>query len=240
MISVRLKFTKNGKIRFTSHRDLARIWERTLRVAGIPMIYSEGYSPRPRIAFGLALPTGSESDAEYIDFQIDDNQPFEFDLFDIPALLNSVLPNGLAVVGSVVLSPRTPSLQQAVTSCVWDITVDETNEKITEWVEAVLSAQKLVISRERKGKTLNDDLRPYINELAVCELPDTDARQSLRADLGTQPRSLRPSELARVIQPNLEIVSIRRHKQWIQQDGARLEPLEVGAAPVPHTRECAS
>ena len=63
MIQLRLKFTKNGKIRFTSHRDAGpHLGTLTSHRCQVPMVYSEGYSPRPRIAFGLALPTGSESD----------------------------------------------------------------------------------------------------------------------------------------------------------------------------------
>ena len=64
---LRLRFDKHGKVRFTSHRDVARIWERTLRRAALPVAYSEGFSPRPKLSFGLALSTGHESDAEYLD-----------------------------------------------------------------------------------------------------------------------------------------------------------------------------
>ena len=240
MIPIRLKFTKDGKIRFASHRDVARIWERSLRVAGIPMVYSEGFSPRPRIAFGLALPTGSESDAEYIDLQLDDSRPMACGLGDLPTVLSAALPVGLEVIDSVVLEPRTPSLQQAVTSCVWDITVKQTIDELNEWTQTVLDAPDLVVTRERKGKAVTDDLRPYIHTLDVLPVTKAGMGPIIRAELGTQPRSLRPSELLTAVEPNLDDTSIRRHKQWIEQDGARLEPLQVGAAPVPHTTKCAS
>ena len=66
-LRVRFRFTKTGKIRFTSHRDVARMWERALRRARLPVAYTEGCSPRPKLSFGLALPTGCESNAEYLD-----------------------------------------------------------------------------------------------------------------------------------------------------------------------------
>jgi len=69
-VKVRIRFTKQGKVRWTSHRDVARIWERALRRAGLPVAYTEGFSPRPRLSFGLALPTGYESDAEYLDVDL--------------------------------------------------------------------------------------------------------------------------------------------------------------------------
>ena len=69
---LRLRFTKAGKIRFTSHRDVARMWERALRRSGLPVAYSQGFAPHPLLSFGLALPTGCESTAEYLDVTASD------------------------------------------------------------------------------------------------------------------------------------------------------------------------
>jgi radical SAM-linked protein len=239
MIKVRLKFTKIGKIRFASHRDVARIWERSLRTAGVPMVYSQGYSPRPRIAFGLALPTGSESDGEYIDIQLNDERQRAFQLNELPLVLSESLPQGLDVTGIAIIHSKAPSLQQAVTSCEWDITVKQTTEELNNWTQQVLTAPSLVVARERKGKTVTDDLRPLIRVLNVVAPASAAGDPILRAELGTQPRSLRPSELLRALEPVLEERYLRRRFQWIEQDGARLEPLQVGAAPVPHTKACA-
>ena len=68
---LRIKFSKLGKVRFVGHRDVARIMERALRRCGIPVTYSEGFSPRLRMSFGLALPTCYESEAEYLDVPLD-------------------------------------------------------------------------------------------------------------------------------------------------------------------------
>ena len=74
-VRVRFRFVKLGKIRFTSQRDVARMWERALRRAGLPLAYTAGFSPRPQLSFGLALPTGCESLAEYLDVDLDDARP---------------------------------------------------------------------------------------------------------------------------------------------------------------------
>ena len=84
---LRLQTTKIGKIRFASHRDIAKVWERSLRRAEIPLVYSEGFSPRPRIAFGLALPTGAESECEYLDFHLDDQKYETSNISSIPKFL---------------------------------------------------------------------------------------------------------------------------------------------------------
>jgi len=68
---IRFRYSKLGKIRFTSQRDVARMWERAIRRAHLPIAYTEGFSPRPQLSFGLALPTGAESLAEYLDMALD-------------------------------------------------------------------------------------------------------------------------------------------------------------------------
>ncbi|MDZ7732520.1 MAG: TIGR03936 family radical SAM-associated protein [Acidimicrobiia bacterium] len=67
---VRLRYTKLGRVRFIGHRDVARVWERAWRKARLPIAYSEGFSPRPKMHFGLALSTGYESWAEYVDIDL--------------------------------------------------------------------------------------------------------------------------------------------------------------------------
>ena len=99
---LRVRYSKLGKVRFISHRDTARVWERTLRRADVPVATSAGYTPRPRLSFGLALPTGAESVAEYLDLEL--SQPV--DLEPLPARLTAALPIGLSVVDVVALADR--------------------------------------------------------------------------------------------------------------------------------------
>ena len=82
---VRLRFTKLGKIRWTSHRDVARMWERALRRASLPIAHTAGFTPRPKVSFGLALPTGHESVAEYLDVEL---ETAAFDVATLPARLS--------------------------------------------------------------------------------------------------------------------------------------------------------
>src|SRR5438067_13076726 len=87
---VRIRFCKLGKVRFTSHRDVARIWERALRRATLPVAYTEGFSPHPKLSFGLALSNGHESLGEYLD--VDLAAPVDVD--SIAARLDPCLPIG--------------------------------------------------------------------------------------------------------------------------------------------------
>lgn len=228
---VRLKYAKAGRIRFTSHRDMARTWERSLRRTGLPVAQTEGFSPRAKLHFGLALATGYESDAEYLDIDFKtDNMAVD----EVLEALVGVLPDGIAATAGVVLERGIMSLQQAVTSCDWDVELlDVSVGEIARWVDRVRGAATLVVTRERKGQQITDDLAPQVHALEVGEPTSRGVR--LLATLGTQPRAARPSELLAALEPVYRPVLVRRTRQWIEQDGARLEPLEVGAAPAQHT-----
>src|SRR6476469_8660746 len=72
---VRIAFTKQGKVRFISHRDVARAFERAFRIETLPLSFTQGFSPRPKVSFGLALSVGHESEAEYLDFELVEEIP---------------------------------------------------------------------------------------------------------------------------------------------------------------------
>ncbi len=224
---IRLRFTKVGKIRWTSHRDLARVWERTIRRVRLPVAYSQGFSPHPKLHFGLALSTGHESLAEFIDIDLDDAAPNCPAAADLPALmpvLSDALPIGLAITGIAEIASNAPSLQQAVESCEWDIEVrGVTPDVAAPAVERVLAAPEITVTRQRKGKDVTDDVRPYV--LALSVVGPTDAGTLLTAHLATQPRGLRVSELLAVLDVDGAEGLVRRTTQWTLIDGARCEPL---------------
>lgn len=233
MADIRLRYRKVGKVRFLGHRDVARVLERAIRRAGLPIRYSEGFAPRPRISFGLALSTGYESEAEYLDLALTGPQEPE----SVPAMVNETLPEGLEVTAVVELAPRALSLQQAVTSCTWELTLVDTNvDTVSSAVARALEAQHLPAVRERKGRQVTDDLRPLVRALTV-DGPDGGGVRLL-AELGTQPRAVRPAELAAVLDPPPNLGSVRRLQQWIYADGARLDPLEA-AGSATRTGACA-
>jgi len=249
---LRCRFTKHGKVRFTSQRDVARMWERALRRSGLPVAWSEGFSPRPLLSFGLALPTGCESDAEYVDVRLEgeggDVAPAqgtavaEAALAPLVQLLTSLLPDGVDVAAVVALSGDTQSLQQQVTSCTWELEVQGvTARDLATRVEHLLGAASVPIRRERKGKLVDDDLRPGILALAPFERaptgpPNQTVTGHLRADLATQPRGIRPMELLEGLGTDLVLVRACRTHQWIEHEGTRREPVPDEAAVRPAAR----
>jgi radical SAM-linked protein len=215
-VKVRFRFSKQGRVRWTSHRDVARMWERAFRRVALPLAYSQGFSPRPRVSFGLALPTGAESVAEYLDV--------------LPERLGAALPVGVDVTAAAPVEPGAGSLQEVVTSCDWVVeTAGLSPGRLAAAVESAMAAPSLVITRERKGQRSEQDVRPGI---LACEVDGT----SLVAELAAQPRALRPSELLTALGGDLVEVRVRRTSQWIQRDGAREEPLPLplDATDAPH------
>src|SRR5207245_3166572 len=105
---VRLRYTKRGKVRWISHRDVARALERAFRITKLPLAFTEGFSPRPKVSFGLALSTGHESDAEYLDVEL--TEPLDTE--SLAERLPPALPEGVAATGAVPPIQRAPPLPE--------------------------------------------------------------------------------------------------------------------------------
>lgn len=233
--SIRIRYTKTGRVRFVSHRDVARLFERALRKLQLPVAYTEGFSPRPKLSFGLALTVAYESDAEYLDVELRRG----VDLEALPAELTSALPDGLTVEAVVVNEPGTPSLQQAIVSCDWIIEVlGSPEDAVRVAVADMLAADELPMERVRKGKTTVADVRPAILHLEVVG-PTGDGVE-LSARLATESPSLRPAELMAAIDRDLTEGRVRRTHQWMIVDGARCEPVRPPGPSIRHESRRAS
>lgn len=239
---LRVRFTKTGKVRFTSHRDVARIWERALRRAGLPVAYSEGFSPRPRLSFGLALSTGHESLGEYLDVNLREDAPGGDVACELFALrVNPALPVGLEVQAVEPLAAGADSLQQAVTSSTWHFELSGlSDDALAAAIARTMATDEIVVTRERKGQEVTEDIRPCILGLQV--LPPGTGCGVAEAELATQPRSLRPAELVDALDPALHADRVVRMHQWTLVGGARQEviPLPPAATLAPHAQARAS
>jgi radical SAM-linked protein len=228
----RFRFTKAGKIRFTSHRDVARMWERALRRSRLPVTLSQGFNPHPLLSFGLALPTGCESRGEYLDARLDEARTGDVPLPDLPGLLSELLPEGMAVQVVAPIGMAEGSLQQEVASCTWELEVlGVIGEELEERIERALAAPSLTVQRERKGRQTEDDVRPAIMSLALIGEDSLEEGEypkgRIQAELATHPRSVRPSDLVSALGTDVVLARACRTHQWIERDGARFEPLSV-------------
>jgi radical SAM-linked protein len=240
LVRWRCRYSKLGKLRFTGHRDVARLWERALRAAQIPVALSAGFTPRPRLSFGLALPTSAESHAEYLDVIIDEQRlgpGMELDAASLVERVATVLPPGLTFDAAMAVPYASTSLQDVVVATSWELSlrcepgvVDP--DTVAAAVERVMAADHVPLERERKGVMAIDDVRPSIEQMTLgCDA----LSMQLSAVLLTEGRALRPSELVRALIPGCDpsevLARVLRTYQWIDDDGARRELQPAAGVP---------
>jgi radical SAM-linked protein len=188
------------------------------------------------VSFGLALGVGHESVAEYLDVELADT----LDLDGFPERVSAALPDGIDVTGACELTTRAPSLQEGVTAVEVELRLaDMDATTLAETTQRALLADTLPTTTTRKGRSVVEDLRPVLRDLVVH---DYDRTPVVLASLNTQPRGLRPADLlialrqlAGAVLGDGEDRVLRKH-QWIERDGARLEPLEADRATRTSTR----
>ena len=165
MQRLRLRFSRGEELKYISHLDLMRLWERTLRRAGVPMAYSEGFSPHPRISLAVPLPIGVTSEAELMDVVV--RKPVPPYLF-----LQSTkpqLPRGMEVLEAQQVALTSPSLQSLARFVEYRVSVrsEGTEEDARGAIETTLRARKLPWHHMRDTGPRHYDLRPLIEELRL-------------------------------------------------------------------------
>src|SRR5215813_1313500 len=137
---IRIRYAKRGPLRFTSHRDFARAFERAVRRAGVPVAYSQGFSPHPKISYASAAPTGVASEAEYLEIGLQ----AEVDPGQVRAALDLALSPGLDVL-EVVTATGGASLADLIDASTWRIELDEADPELVEGaVRAFLGAGEVL------------------------------------------------------------------------------------------------
>ncbi|HEX6312628.1 MAG TPA: TIGR03936 family radical SAM-associated protein [Acidimicrobiia bacterium] len=221
---VRLRFSKRGKVRFISHRDVARAFDRAFRIEQLPLAFTAGFVPRPKVSFGLALSVGHESDAEYLDVELVETVGLD----EWPVRLSAALPEGITVTGARALVERAPALQESVTAVEYHLAITGASPvEITRLIERALASPTLETTRTRKGREVVEDVRPLLRAMTVAGASgDTTA---IDLEVATQPRGARPGEIVAAVDARLTAERVLRTRQWIERAGAKLAPLDADA-----------
>jgi len=206
----RITFTKDEAQRYTSHLDLHRAWGRLLRRAGLPLLYSKGFNPRPRIQLSTALPLGCTSEHELADIWLTEEIPYD----EIQERLQNSAPPGtriLTVEFAALNEPALPSQIDAV-SYIAQIDADLSEEELSNAIHDLLLIK--VLERERRGKTY--DLRPLIHELEISSegMEHPSIRMKLAAKEGATGR---PEEVLLALDLDPSMAKIHRiHLHMVQ------------------------
>jgi radical SAM-linked protein len=163
---IRLRYAKRGRLRFTSHRDFARAFERALRRAEVPMGYSAGFSPHPKISYIGAAPTGVASEAEYLEIGL----AREMEPEALRQALDAALPEGLDIVEAVPAGPG--SLADRIQASVWQIELPGVTEtQAREAIEAFLALAEVPVERLTKTGRKIVDARGAVVRASVASAP---------------------------------------------------------------------
>jgi radical SAM-linked protein len=227
-------FEKSAGMRFTSHLDLMRAWERALRRSGLPLAFTQGHRPHLKMSFGPPLPLGHRSRAEAFDLEF--AQPPGVDLAE---RLDPVLPPGLRVVGFRPILFKTPSLMSQLEGAsvrvrfpapflaAAGLSPESLRAALETGIPALLARDHIVIRRESEAQTREFDARPSIQSL---EIHDGETPVALDAGLRFMARAqVRPEEIVALLFPQVDprTSDIERTALWAEVGGKRLDPLEL-------------
>ena len=200
---MRLRFAKNGAMRYLSHLELLNVFTRAVSRCAVPILFSQGFHPHPRFSFATATSVGVESRAEYMDMFVAASIPAD----EIMQRLNRVLPEGLQILEATRIDVKSPSLSTLIDTTCYRITFDEQySARLSDLCVQFLAHTDYVIQRKKKGDIQTIDLRGQVTAL-------TASGTSLELVAGRG----KPLEFARAITGNADL----------QADDIRVEKLEV-------------
>ena len=160
---IRITFAKQGPLRYTGHLDLHKLWERAARRAELPLAYSQGFHPQPKMNIAAALPLGFSSRCEVMDMRLEHEIP----LAGLREKLQQTLPAGIQVLNVESADERAPALQTQVISAEYQVTLTGSVDasELKRQIDSAMESESIL--RERRGKAY--DLRPLIEELQILE-----------------------------------------------------------------------
>lgn len=197
---IRLRYAKRGRLRFASHRDFQRAFERAVRRADVPIAFSAGFSPHPKISYANAAPTGAASEAEYLEIGV----TVECDPDLVRTALDDALPPGLDILDAVVA--RTPDLAARLEASVWDIELPGVPPAVAEQaLVTLLAADEVLVERLMKSGMRTFDARGAIVSAESRPGPGADCA-ILRVVVRHGTPSVRPDDVLSALRRAADLV----------------------------------
>ncbi|MCQ2516356.1 MAG: TIGR03936 family radical SAM-associated protein [Saccharofermentans sp.] len=180
-------FQRTGALSYIGHLDLKAVFERALRRTDLPMLYSQGFNPRPMIVFALPLGVGINTEGDYIDVSME--VPVEPDEFI--SKVNDKLPEGLKIISAVSIDEPKNSLMSVVSIAEYRIDAPG----ISEYLEKIFSLDKIETTKKSKGKEVSVDIKPLL--ISITDISEPDSAKYLCYAGSTQ--NLRPDVLLKAM-----------------------------------------
>lgn len=218
----RARFAKLGRMRFLGHLDVTRLLMRALRRAGVPLVYSQGFNPKPKVAFGPALSLGVASEAEYLDFETREPQ----EPADLLRRLAGALPRGVVFDAVRPIESGLPALVEAIGAARYRL-ISSNGLDVAGAVEAWQRGDGGRIVRERKGKMRTFELAEEVLELVALDRRAARLTLALRGGAA----SVRPEEATRAIfGAGADELALVREDVLVDWNGRWVDPLLAAEA----------
>ena len=202
---LRVRFAKTGSMALLSHLDLMRMLERALRRSCLPISYTGGFHPLPRIQIALALPLGAQANSEWMDLEFTESLAPE----SMQLALQPLLPEGIVLLAAEEVPLRGPSLSQELAGAIWSFDLALEPQLQMDWrsvVTQLINAESLIWhDTDKKGRPRQRDCRSALLSLDLhAEEPSNQARLTLHAAVDEMGRSLRPAQIQHWLEELLE------------------------------------
>lgn len=175
-------FYKHNEVRFVSHLDMQRLFQRAFRRAGLPLSYSKGFNPHPLLSFATALSVGYTSECEYFDVFLDE----KIDADEFRSRVNAVLPEGVAVTKAVDAGEMKTSLTTLMRSADYFARLDFDREVTSDELENALASLltgEIIVEKKTKGGMKDVDIRPLLISVNLIDCSEGSAILYIRGKL---------------------------------------------------------
>ena len=248
---IRLRYAKRGRLRFTSHRDVARAFERAIRRAGVPMAYSSGFTAHPRISWAGAAPTGAASEAEYVELGLWELR----DPAEVAAAIDAALAPGIDVLEGVTAQPGTGKLADRIDACIWQLEIFGVSAAETQAaVDGLFAVSEAPLERLTKDGKRTIDVRAPLTS-AIVRSSETVGETSPSGSVAVSSQEQRPvcaivdvvvRQTTPVVRPDDVVTALssvaglpaplsslvtRLEQGRLSEDGSLVDPLAADRAP---------
>lgn len=231
MPRVRIEFSKGEQVRFLSHLDLMKTVERAIRRAEIPIAFSEGFNPHPKINFASALAVGVTSDKEYMDIDL----KHEVDLKELVSRFAAAFPPGIQIKQGRFVSEKSPALMAVVNRADYKVVAQSQGEieqdTLDNMVDGFMEATEVVITKRTKKGPRQKNIRPGILEFKGKAVGDK-AEFFVSVRLANE-GNIRPEEVISAFKErsgiplDCEALNIKRLDLFVEKDGESIDPMDI-------------
>lgn len=233
MVIARMKFIKGEEVKYISHLDLQRAFQRALRRGEMDIAYSQGFNPHPKISFAMALSVGMTSESEYVDIELND----WYDADELIIKLNDVLPKGLQIKECIISDEKHPSLMSTIRMGLYSIKLYMQNTpnklEIEKRIKEFLMQKEIKVQRTNKrGNLVEKDIRQLIETIIVERVEKNIIYIELKLATGSQ-NNVKPELVIEKLADfgdiplSYDLMKIHRVDLFAQVEGELISPIKL-------------